>query len=516
MLARKGDTAIRLTSGGESVSNGQTSSATTTVQPSITTHTQQLNDCVEVPRPQSTANDADALVFFGATGDLAYKKIFPALQRMIRKGRLNVPIIGVAKAGWNIDQLRERARDSLMKHGGGVDEQAFDQLIKELRYIDGDYADPKTFQQLGKELAGCKAPAHYLAIPPSMFETVVLGLSQSGCADNARVIIEKPFGRDLESAIELNKTLHKAFPESRIFRIDHYLGKDAVENLLFFRFANAFLEPIWNRNYIHSVQINMAEAFGVQGRGKFYEEAGAIRDVVQNHLLQVVAFLAMEPPTRMYVDSLRDEQVKVFRTIPPIDPRNLVRGQFRGYRNEAGVDPNSEVETFAALKLHVDSWRWADVPFLIRAGKNLPVTATEVMVKLRRPPLAKMQLDKNNYFRFRLGPDLSLSLGARVKCPGTSMQSLGATTGVELSAVNEKSSDEDEAYERLLTDAMHGDQLLFVRQDAVEAAWTIVEPILGDVTPVHMYEPGTWGPAQADLLANHLGGWHNPESVPSS
>ena len=277
----------------------------------------------------------------------------------------------------------------------------------------------------GKSWPVAKAPAHYLAIPPSMFETVVLGLAQAGCAANARVIVEKPFGRDLPSAIELNNTLHKAFSESRIFRIDHYLGKDAVENLLFFRFANAFLEPIWNRNYIHSVQINMAESFGVQGRGKFYEEAGAIRDVVQNHLLQVVAFLAMEAPTRMYVDSLRDEQVKVFRTIPPIDPRNLVRGQFRGYRNEPGVDPKSEVETFAALKLHVDSWRWADVPFLIRAGKNLPVTATEVMVKLRRPPLAKMQLDKNNYFRFRLGPGSVAEPGSSREMSGHEHAELG-------------------------------------------------------------------------------------------
>jgi len=482
------------------------------ILPSVVKDGKPLGDCVEVPKFQSNhTNAADAFVFFGATGDLAYKKIFPALQKMTQKGYLNVPIIGVAKAGWTLDQLRERARDSVSHHGGGVIEPAFDELIKNLRYIDGDYSDPNTFKQLGQQLGGAKAPAHYLAIPPSMFETVVRGLAQSGCAENARVIIEKPFGRDLASAIELNHTLHTAFPESHIFRIDHYLGKDAVENLLFFRFANAFLEPIWNRNYILSVQINMAEAFGVQGRGKFYEEAGAIRDVVQNHLLQVVAFIAMEPPTRMYVDSLRDEQVKVFREIPPIDPKNLVRGQFRGYRSEPGVAPDSQVETFAALKLHVDSWRWADVPFLIRAGKNLPVTATEVLVKLRRPPLAKLKLEKNNYFRFRLGPDLSLSLGARIKCPGGNMSSLSATQGVELTAVNEKTSDEDEAYERLLTDAMHGDQLLFVRQDAVEAAWAIVEPILGDVTPIHMYEPGTWGPAQADLLANHLGGWNNPE-----
>jgi glucose-6-phosphate 1-dehydrogenase len=456
---------------------------------------------------------SDALVFFGATGDLAYKKIFPALHAMARRGHLDVPVIGVAKSGWGLEQFTARARESIEQHGGGLDAAAFARLQQLLRYVDGDYRAASTYTELRAQLGTATRPLHYLAIPPSMFATVVEGLDRSGCARDARVVLEKPFGRDLASAQALNKTLHAIFDESAVFRIDHYLGKEAVQNLLLFRFANTFLEPIWNRHYVDSVQITMAENFGVQGRGRFYEEAGAIRDVIQNHLLQVVSFLAMEAPATTYHESIRDEQAKVFHMVRPLTPGDVVRGQFRGYRQEAGVAPDSTVETFAAVRLHIDSWRWDGVPFFICAGKCLPTTTTEVRVTLKRPPLTHLAPGETNYVRFRLSPDVTIGIGARVKRPGEGM--VGEPT--ELNVVHHPRADEMDPYERLLRDAMVGDATLFARQDGVEAAWAIVEPILGNVTPVEEYEPATWGPPAASRLTAHIGGWHRPpaETTPT-
>jgi glucose-6-phosphate 1-dehydrogenase len=453
---------------------------------------------------------SDAFVFFGATGDLAYKKVFPSLQSMVKHGTLNEPVIGVAKSGWDLARFKERIRSSLSEHGG-VDPDAFEKLSSKLNYIDGDYKDPKTYAALKKALGNAKAPLHYLAIPPSLFETVAEGLASSGCNSGARIVIEKPFGRDLGSARELSDTLHKFFPETSIFRIDHYLGKEPVQNLIYFRFGNSFLEPIWNRNYISSVHITMAETIGVAGRGRLYEEVGAIRDVIQNHLLQIVACIAAEAPAWGSGEAIRDERAKLLTMIEPLKPEDVVRGQYKGYRQEADVSPESTVETFAAVKLHINSWRWAGVPFCIRAGKKLPMACVEVMAQFKQPPL-NVFMEKSvgcpNYIRFRLSPEDIIAMGVSVKVPGQQM------TGkdVELLA-HYQPPGELEPYERLLTDAAAGETTYFARQDGVDEAWRIVDPILNNVVPVQLYEPGTWGPEAADKLVRPLVCWHEP--IPS-
>jgi glucose-6-phosphate 1-dehydrogenase len=467
-------------------------------------------------------------VFFGATGDLAYKQIFPALQALVRRGELAMPIIGVAHSGWSLDQLRARARDSLQQHGG-VDEAAFAKLAGLLQYLDGDYRDPNTYERLRTALGGAKHPLHYLAVPPRMFGIVSEGLAKAGAARGARVVIEKPFGRDHASARSLNQILHRHFPEPAIFRIDHFLGKEPVQNLLYFRFANSFLEPIWNRSYVRSVQINMPESFGVQGRGHVYDELGAVRDVVQNHLLQVLALLTMDAPASTDAEALRDEKARLFRALRPLDRDSIVRGQYRGYRTEDGVAKDSPVETYAAMRLFIDNWRWAGVPFFIRTGKCLPMTVTEVWTELQPPPLAVFGREEAhggrersasalwgevsgdagesppNHVCFRIDPDEFIALGAQAKKPGEAM--IGEAVDL---VVRHHPGDEMQPYERLLCDAVRGDAALFGRQDGIEAAWQVVEPALGNPGPLYEYDPGSWGPPEADRLVARVGGWHNP------
>jgi glucose-6-phosphate 1-dehydrogenase len=457
-----------------------------------------------------TASHSDALVFFGATGDLAYKKIFPALQAMLKRGNPEIPIIGVAKASWNLEQLRARARESVERHGG-LDRQAFEKLSRLLRYVDGDYQNESTFQQLRKELGDAKRPAFYLAIPPALFGLVTEQLGKSSCSSGARVVVEKPFGTDLASARELNRILLRTFPENAIFRIDHYLGKQPVRNLVYFRFANLFPDVIWNRANVESIQITMAEDFGIQGRGAFYDHTGAIRDVIQNHIFQILCNLTMEPPVRTDSESVRDEKVKVLKAIEPIDEKNLVRGQFRGYQDEPGVAKGSQTETFAALRLEVNSWRWQGVPFYIRAGKRMPITCTEILVRLRRPPdIYHAAALKSNHIRFRISPDVAIALGMMVLSEGKDAGGMP----VEMVAKHHPEAGEMDAYERVLGEAIAGDTTLFAREDYVEEAWRIVDPVLRAGTPVYPYEPGNWGPAEAMQAMVPPGGWNAPVLTP--
>jgi glucose-6-phosphate 1-dehydrogenase len=454
---------------------------------------------------------ADAFVFFGATGDLAHKMIFPALYQMVKRRALTVPVIGVASAGWDATRLGERARDSIARTPTGIDDPgALDRLLSSLSYVDGDYGDPSTFDHLRTALGTARHPAHYLAVPPPLFTSVVQGLRAAGLNDGARVIVEKPFGRDLASATALNDVLRSAFPEPAIFRIDHFLGKEEIMNLLYFRFANSFLEPIWNRNYVASVQVTLAEEFGVEGRGAFYEGVGCLRDVVENHLFQIVALLAMEPPAYQGMEAVQTEKLNVFKAIRPLAPTDIVRGQFTGYRDEPGVAPDSDVETFCALRLDIASWRWAGVPWYLRSGKRLAGTASEVLVELKPPPQplfddAVMVGGATNYLRFGLAPRPLIALAARVKRPGEEF--LGDQR--ELSLL-EAPSIHEQPYERLLGDALAGDGSLFTRADVVEAAWAVVEPVLEHHAAAVPYAPGSWGPAAADALIAPFGPWHAP------